>query len=170
METRAELIRKWLLYSLASLFFLAVQSLLLARLRIFSLTPFLLPLIPAIIASLEQNVQALGFSLGFGILCDAALLGAFPCFYLLSSVLVALLADLVSRRVLTKGLLCSLLTGLAALLLANAINAAALFFSGGAAIHELLLRVAGVSLVSLFPVFFMHPLYAFLYRRLHMYD
>ena len=170
METRAELIQKWLLYSLASLFFLAVQSLLLAKIRIFSLTPFLLPLIPAIVGSLEQNAQALGFSVGFGILCDAALLGAFPCFYLLSSVLVVLLAVFVSRRVLTKGMLCSFITSLAALLLTNTINAAAVFFAGGAALHELLLRVAGTSLVSLFPVFFMHPLYAFLHRRLHMYD
>ena len=170
METRSELIQKWLLYSLASLLFLAIQSLLLAKIRIFSLTPFLLPLIPAIVGSLEQNVQALGFAVGFGIFCDAAMLGPFPCFYLLSSVLVFLLSDFVSRRVLTKGLLCSLLTGLAALLLANAMNAAALFFAGRAALRELLPRVAGASLVSLFPVFFMHPLYAFLYGRLHLYD
>ena len=55
METRAELIQKWLLYSLASLIFLLLQALLLARLRIFSLTPFLLPLIPAILGSMEQE-------------------------------------------------------------------------------------------------------------------
>ena len=170
METRAELIQKWLLYSLASLLFLALQSLLLARLRIFSFTPFLLPMIPAIVGSLEQNWQALGFAVVFGILCDAALLGAFPCYYLLSSVLIVLLSDFVSRRVLTKGLLCSLITGFAALLLFNSISAAVIFFRSGAALHELLLRVLGVSLVSLFPMCFMHPLYAFLYRRLHMYD
>ena len=170
METRGELIQKWLLYSLASLIFLLLQALLLARLRILSLTPFLLPLIPALIGSLEQNAQALGFSLGFGILCDAAFLGAFPCIYLLSSVLIILLAGFVSRRVLTKGLFCSLVTGFASLLLFNGINAAAVFFAHGAPLRPLLLRVAGTSLISLFPVLFMHPLYAFLHRRLHMYD
>lgn len=170
METRGELIQKWLLYSLASLLFLALQALLLARISVFSLTPFLLPLIPALIGSFEQSAQALGFSLGFGILCDAALLGAFPCFYLLSSVLIVLLAGFISRRVLTRGLLCSLITGFASLLLFNSISAAAVFFAHGTSLPALLLRGAGVSLVSLFPVLFMHPLYAFLHRRLHMYD
>lgn len=170
METRLELIRKWLLYSIVSLLFVALQALVLAKLRIFSLTPFLLPLIPAILGSLEQNVQPLGFAVGFGILCDAALPGLFPCIYLLTDVLVVLLVGFISGRLLTRGFLCSLLTGFAALLLANLIQAAAVLFAGGAALQPLLLRVLSASLLTLPAVCFMYPLYAFFYRRLHLYD
>ena len=170
METRSDFIKKWLIYSLLTLLFLLLQSLVLNRLRLFGFTPWLLPLLPAIVGAMEQHTQSLGFALIFGVLCDMAIIGPFPCFFLLCSVLGVLLSFLVGTRLLSAGWLCSLASGFASLLLCNLLWALSVRLSSGAALSALLLHALGASLISLPTVLLLHPVFAFFHGRLHIYD
>ena len=50
MLPKSYLVFKWLVYASATLLFFALQSLVLNHIRVLGLTPFLYPLLPAIVA------------------------------------------------------------------------------------------------------------------------
>ena len=99
---------KWTAYALACLLLLFGHELTLAHLRVWGIAPFLPPLLPAVLASMEDRLEGFVFALAFGVLCDLALTAPLPCLYTIAFPLTALLAALIARSVLQPGILCSL--------------------------------------------------------------
>ena len=98
---------KWTAYALACLLLLFGHELTLAHLRVWGIAPFLPPLLPAVLASMEDRLEGFVFALAFGVLCDLALTAPLPCLYTIAFPLTALLAALIARSVLQPGILCS---------------------------------------------------------------
>ena len=146
-----------------------MQSLLLNPLHLAGVTPTLLPLIPAFIAVLEPDAHGLTFGLCYGVACDLALRGAFPCFYLLLSVTTVIVAGGLCTRLLRRGVLCSLAAGGVALLLSSLLHGLVVLAHGARPTDVLLYALTECAL-SLPLVFPMHPLFSALYGRLHLYD
>ena len=72
---------KWTAYALACLLLLFGHELTLAHLRVWGIAPFLPPLLPAVLASMEDRLEGFVFALAFGVLCDLALTAPLPCLY-----------------------------------------------------------------------------------------
>ena len=64
--TRRAIVQKWILYCLCALVLLAVQDLILVRIRIGGVHPFLLPALAVIPVTLERSGQSLLYALFFG--------------------------------------------------------------------------------------------------------
>ena len=131
MVARSELILRWSLYGAAGLLTCLLQGLILQRLSIWGVMPFLYPALAAMVAVREGALPAGAvYALALGAVCDLALPGAIPCFYTLVFPVVGLLASLLSQSVLPAGFLCSL------------VGTALAFFATGL-FHCLLLWVGG---------------------------
>ena len=105
---------KWTAYGAACLLLLFAHALTLSHLRVWGIAPFLPPLLPAVLASMEDRLEGFVFALAFGALCDLALTAPLPCLYTIAFPLTALLAALIARSVLQPGILCSLAVSTAA--------------------------------------------------------
>lgn len=119
MLARNETIFKWLLYALAGLLCLWVQTALLQRVTIWGVIPFLYPLLATIPATYEGPLNGSVFALAVGVVCDSLLPDAFPCLYTLLFPLAGIIAGLLSRSLLPAGWICSLTSGAAAFLLTD---------------------------------------------------
>ena len=100
---------KWLYYAGATLLLVLVQSLVLNRICVWGVHPFLPPLIAAITAMLEGPGEGAAFAGVFGLLCDLTMPGIIPCFYTLAFLAAALLAAVIAKRFLSQGFLCAVL-------------------------------------------------------------
>ena len=72
---------KWLYYAGAVLLLVLVQSLVLNRISVWAVHPFLPPVIAGIMAMLEGPAEGAVFGGVFGLLCDLTMPGVIPCFY-----------------------------------------------------------------------------------------
>lgn len=125
--TRRAAVQKWIWYSLCALALVLVQSLLLVRLRLWGVHPFLLPAIAVLPATLERDEAALAFAAFFGLVCDLLMpVSGLPCFYTLAFLLGGGAAWLLSGRLVAAGLVCSLAAAAAALLLCGVLHLAVL--------------------------------------------
>ena len=125
--TRRAVVQKWILYSLCALALVLVQSLLLVRVQVWGVHPFLLPAIAVIPVTLERDEGALLFSVFFGLACDLLTPGAGrPCFYALAVLVSGGLAWLLSGRVVAAGLVCSLAAAASALVVCGVLHLAVL--------------------------------------------
>ena len=131
---------KWTAYALACLLLLFGHELTLAHLRVWGIAPFLPPLLPAVLASMEDRLEGFVFALAFGVLCDLALTAPLPCLYTIAFPLTALLAALIARSVLQPGILCSLAVSTAAFVLVDLITAVTLLAGGRSELSAIALR------------------------------
>lgn len=168
METRSELIFKWSVYSALSLLVLLIQGFL-PEIRLFGVTLFLPPVLVAILASLEPNLQGAVFALCFGLLCDFALLGPVPCFYLVSFLLIALLSALISTRLLNAELVLSLSVVPAGLMLSALLRFFLMLAEGYGSAADVLLYAGKELLLTMPFVVPLHFLFTFFHRRFHFY-
>ena len=105
--TRRAIVQKWILYCLCALVLLAVQDLILVRIRIGGVHPFLLPALAVIPVTLERSGQSLLYALFFGLACDLLMpTGVFVCFYCLVFLAAAVIAQLLSGQVIVAGFFC----------------------------------------------------------------
>ena len=109
--TRKKQIFYWTVYGLAALLLLFLQVVLLNRLSVRSVHPFLLPMLAGLTAIYTPRRGSAIFAFLFGFLCDMLFAGVIPFFYLLTFTLCAVGAGLVSHRFIAPGFLCSLLIG-----------------------------------------------------------
>lgn len=124
--TRRAVVQKWILYSLCTLALVLVQSLLLVRVQVWGVHPFLLPAIAVIPVTLERDEGALLFSVFFGLACDLLTpVAGLPCFYALAFLVSGGLAWLLSGRVVA-GLVCSLAAAASALVVCGVLHLAVL--------------------------------------------
>ena len=149
---------KWTAYALACLLLLFGHELTLAHLRVWGIAPFLPPLLPAVLASMEDR-------LAFGVLCDLALTAPLPCLYTIAFPLTALLAALIARSVLQPGILCSLAVSTAAFVLVDLITAVTLLAGGRSELSAIALRAVQELALSLPLLIVCHPVLAFLHRK-----
>ncbi len=168
METRSDLIFKWSTYSVLSLLVLLIQGLL-PEIRLFGVALFLPPVLVALLASLEPNLQGVIFALCFGLLCDLSLLGPIPCFYLISFILIAFLSILLSTRILNTELLRSLAVAPAGILLSALLRLPFLLANSTASFTEVLLYGGKELLLAVPFVVPLHFLFIFFHRRFHFY-
>jgi len=171
MLARNELIFRWSIYALAALLCLAVQGLVLQRLTIWGVVPFLYPLLAAIPATYEEPVPATVFALVLGVVCDLALPEAVPGFYTLVFPVVGLLSALLVQGAVSNGFLCSAMVAVLAYLLCGAAHCLALLRHDGpglwAAGLGLALRELCVALPFTIPLTL---LFRAVHRRTHWND
>ena len=157
---------KWTAYALACLLLLFAHALTLSYLRVWGgIAPFLPPLLPAVLASMEDRLEGFVFALAFGVLCDLALTAPLPCLYTIAFPLTALLAALIARSVLQPGILCSLAVSTAAFVLVDLITAVTLLAGGRSELSAIALRAVQELALSLPLLIVCHPVLAFLHRK-----
>ena len=106
MLPKSYLIAKWTVYALATLALAAVQHLVLGQISVLGVTPFLYPMLPALVASYEGLQRGSRFSLVMGFVCDLLLFAPFPGFYTITFTLIGVLAGLIGENLLSPGWLC----------------------------------------------------------------
>ena len=124
MVARSELILRWSLYGAAGLLVCLVQGLILQRLDLWGVMPFLYPALAAMVAVWEGAVPCGAvYALCLGAACDLALPGGIPCFYTIAFPLAAMLAGLLTRGWLSSNLLSALAASALSPLLGDAVIA-----------------------------------------------
>ena len=154
---------KWLYYAGATLLLVLVQSLVLNRICVWGVHPFLPPLIAAITAMLEGPGEGAAFAGVFGLLCDLTMPGIIPCFYTLAFLAAALLAAVIAKRLLSQGFLCAVLCAGLSLLVTDLLHTLLLTFRQGVELTAALSltgREAAVTVV-------LSPLVYLLLRSVH---
>ena len=169
MKTRSEIIFQWSIYSAVSLLVLLVQKFLLPELRLFGVALFLPPMIAAMLSAFEPGAEGMLFALLLGLLCDLALIGPVPCFYTVSFVFSAILSGIISGRLLSGQLLCSLTVSVAAYLAGDLLRWV-LMAADGTRLFDVLLYGGKELLLALPFAVPLHFLYSFFYHRFHFYD
>ena len=164
--TRRAVVQKWILYSLCALALVLVQSLLLVRVQVWGVHPFLLPAIAVIPVTLERDEGALLFSVFFGLACDLLTpVAGLPCFYALAFLLGAAAAWLLSGQVIMAGVVCSLVVTGVCMLLCGLLHMAVLAGHSGAGLTAAGLLLGRELLVSLPFAAAAHPLFRWAQRR-----
>ena len=165
MLPKSYLIAKWTVYALATLALAAVQHLVLGQISVLSVTPFLYPMLPALVASYEGLQRGSRFSLVMGLVCDLLLLAPFPGFYTITFTLIGVLAGLIGENLLSPGWLCGFTVSAMGLAIVNAARLL-LYFLGGD-LHPLLMgRIALVEIVITLPMLLLAlPIYRTIHSR-----
>lgn len=151
MVTRRDLAVRWAAYALATLALFLADTLLLRRVRLWGVAPFLPPIPAATVGSLEDGKEATVYALVLGVCCDLTLTSTLPCLYTLTLPLAALLASLVAKQILQPGPMCALAVSVPAFFLVDALGALPLLLRGAElwALVSLALRETVVSLLLL---------------------
>ena len=164
MLTNKALITKWSLYAFALLLFIALQQLVLDHLPpVLGALPFLMPMLVAVVASLEGPTGGTIFGIAVGFLCDLSGGGVFSGVYTLSFFCVALAVAVISKYWVMRNVFGSLIYALIAFVVIDAIQILFLMAVHGAhfpVAAELAGREIAASIVFVIPIFF-------LYNRLH---
>lgn len=162
---KSYVVAKWTVYGLATMLLFFLQYLLLDHLHFHGLTPFIYPMLPAVVASYEGLRRGGVFGLAVGLVCDLLLTGPFYGFFTLAFTLIALLAALIGENLLSPGFLCALCVSAMALLLTGALRILFQLLSGGGYLG-LMARIAlEESLLSLPALAAVLPLYRLIHRR-----
>jgi uncharacterized membrane protein len=167
---RNETIFKWSLYGAATLALFLLQGLVLQRIELWGVFPFLFPVEVAILASYEGPLPGTVFGLVMGVCCDLTVTAAIPCFYTLIFPVVGLAAAGIAGSVISAGPVCSLACSAAGFLVTDLFYALILWSQGQdawAAVGYLTLRETCVGLLFS-PLVFL--LYSAVYRKCHVDD
>lgn len=165
MLPKSYLILKWTVYTLATFLLSCLQYLVLGRVRVLGLTPFLYPVLPAVVASYEGPRRGAVFALVLGLICDQLVIGPFEGFYTLVFTFLALLSALIAENLLSPGFLCALTVSAMAMLLTNAGRILAELLKGNT--HLILMGriAAGETLITLPALLVVLPLYRLIHLR-----
>ena len=164
MVARSELILRWSVYGGAGLLVCLVQGLILQRLDLWGVMPFLYPALAAMVAVWEGAVpRGAVYALCQGIACDLALPGSVPCFYTIALPLAAILAGLLTREWLSSHLLSALAASALSYLVTGLLHAGVLAVTGHGAFVTAM-AVAGKEFLITLPAL---PLLYLLLRLIH---
>ena len=170
MLARNEIIFKWSLYAGAATLMLLFQGFLLQRLSFWGVIPFLYPALAAVVGNYESPVPSTIFGLGLGVVCDLLLPGSIPCLYTLMFPLAGLSGALIAKSLLKAGFLCALGSTAAAFLLTDLFRCLLLWAGGKPAWGAGLWLMVQEVLVTAPFLLLVVPLFAWGYRRVHIYD
>lgn len=163
MITRREAALKWAVTAACALILSFLHLLTLSHLELWGVTPFLPPILIAVLCSVENDLPSVIFSLVFGILCDLSIGGFFPFLYTAAFFLASLLILTLAHSVLQPGFFCALISTAVTFFLIAALSSAALLIDSAAtlgACASLFLRELLVSLLWL-------PLCYMVFSQLH---
>lgn len=159
------LVFKWLVYAAATFFLCMLQSVALSGIRVLGLTPFLYPMLPAVVAMFEGPKQGGGFALVVGLLCDLLLPAPFPGFFTIAFAVGAVLSGAVAERLASKGFACALIVSALGLLATCALRLMVRLLLGGQYL-ALMARIAlGETLLTLPMAAAALPIYRAIARR-----
>lgn len=163
MRAPREVAYKWLGYGLCIFFLLFLRLLLLGRVTVWGVIPFLPPLILACVSSLEEPRPAVIFGCVFGVLCDLLFAAPFPCLFTLAFTISALLITVISHRFLQGSFFCSAVSAVLAFFIIALLNGIVLGARGHADFPAMLSVFARETLISMVLL----PLCYLPLRRLH---
>lgn len=147
----------WLLYGLCAVAMALLQTLLLSRLRIWGVHPFVLPCMAAVTATYLDRRNGMAFAAFWGFVCDLTMPAVIPCFYILTFMLSAFLSGQFAKRVMVPGFVCSMAAAALAMIL-NGLGELFFLSFRGAALGGgffLLLRETLVTLPAAVPGWFL---------------
>jgi len=121
------------LFGAATLLLFFLQGFVLQFLSVFGVTPFLYPVLVAVLAMWEGPLSGSVYGLVLGVLCDLAFPSSIPCFYTLIFPVVGLASAFLTQTWLHAGALCSIVVSALAFFLTDFFHCAVLALSGHAA-------------------------------------
>lgn len=171
MVARSELILRWSVYGGAGLLVCLVQGLVLQRLSLWGVMPFLYPALAAMVAVWEGALPCGAvYALCLGAVCDLALPGSVPCFYTVALPLAAMLAGLLSRGWLSSNLLSALAASALGYLVTGLLHAGVLAVTGHGAFVTAMAVAGKEFLITLPAMPLLYLLLRFLHGRTRLYD
>ena len=171
MVARSELILRWSVYGAAGLLVCLVQGLILQRLDLWGVMPFLYPALAAMVAVWEGAVPCGAvYALCLGAACDLALPGSIPCFYTIAFPLAAMLAGLLTRGWLSSNLLSALAASALGYLVTGLLHAGVLAVTGHGAFVTAMAVAGKEFLITLPALPFLYLLLRWVHRKTHLYD
>ena len=156
---------KWVVYTAAILLLLLLNTFLLSHLRLWGVTPLVVPMVVGVVSSFEGSRASPFFALAFGLFWDLATPAGVPGFYTLTCTLSALLSALLAENLFSPGLLCSFVTTTVCYLLTALGRLVSLLTEGSGALAaavSVAFREYLISLPWLLVVFFV---YRWVHRR-----
>ena len=161
---------KWLLFGGLVLLVLLAQELILGNIRLWGISFFILPMIPAIIGAFEGSFEGTIFGLAFGFVCDLIITAPIPCFYTVALTAAALCSALIAESLLQPGLICSLLCSLLSFVFCGVLNILIFLVKGDASLGALLTQFFKELLISLPFAVALHFIFYPLHKKCHIYD
>lgn len=165
MLPKSYVVFKWTVYTLATLALCALQSLVLCHVRVLGLTPFLYPVLPALVSMFEGSRRGAVFALLFGLCCDLLLPAPFMGFFTIVFPAAAALAASAAERLLSRGFLCALVTSSLSLLVTAAGRMLVQILTGGQYLGLMARIATGEGLLTLPALLLALPLYRAIARR-----
>ncbi len=156
---------KWSVYALATLLLFALQSVVLNHVRALGVTPFIYPMLPALVAMYEGQEKGSIFALVLGIVCDLFFYGPFEGFFAIAFVILALLSAAVAKNLRSTGFLGGVFIAALALLLTGLMRVAVQALTGGPYIEIVAWTAAVEAAVSLPAVAAALPVYRAIHRK-----
>ena len=165
MLPKSYIIAKWTVYSLATLLLFALQHLILNHIDLLGATPFLYPMLPALVASYEGLRRGSVFSLVLGVVCDLLIVGPFDGFYTVIFTLIGIFAALIGENVFSPGWLCGFVVSLMGLGLTAAARLLLFLLSGE--LRPILMGRLAIAecLITLPALLLALPVYRWIHRR-----
>lgn len=162
--TRRDFITKWFIFALALLPIWFLECYVFDRLRIFGVTPMMLPMAAVAVAVLEGGMAGGGFGLAVGILCDALYHGTGGAMTLALCAL-GVAAGFAAQYLVRQNLVGCLLCSAGALALIDGFRVLWRLFGGVAALPALLRVAVPEVLVSLAFVFPIYGIFLWVHNR-----
>jgi len=165
MLPKSYLAFKWIVYALATLLVCALQSFVLSHIRILTVTPFLYPMLPAVVAMYEGPKRGTLYALSFGFLCDLLLPAPFTGFFVIVFSLIGLLSGSIAENMISPGFFCALLVSALGLIMTGGARVLLQFLSGGDYLTLRAWVALTEALLSLPALVVVHPLFRTIHRR-----
>ena len=161
MLTKKTLLTKWGLYALALVLLFAAQQLFLDPIALSPLgaSPFLAPMLVAVVAALEGPTECTLFGTAAGILCDLSGGGVFSGVYTFSFFCIALFVAIIAKYWVMRNVFGSIVYALIAFVVIDLIQILYLIALRGAALSAALPlagREIAASIVFVIPIFFLY--------------
>ena len=165
MLPKSYVVFKWVMYAVATLFLCALQSVVFSHISVFRLTPFLYPVLPALMAMFEGARPGSVFAFCLGLACDLLVPAPFRGFFVLIFPVAAVVSAWIAERLTSRGLLCGLIVSSVGLVLTDCFRLFVQILSGGQYLG-LMARIAlGEAILTLPAVLIALPMYRMIYRR-----
>ena len=156
---------KWSVYALATLLLFGIQSVVLNNVRVWGVTPFIYPMLPAVVAMYEGTKRGPLFALVLGIVCDLLLYGPYEGFFTVTFVILAMLSSVIAENMLSTGFFSGVMIAALALLLTGAMRVGLQILVGGPHIRLMAWIAAVEALISIPAAVIAVPLYRMIHRR-----
>lgn len=156
---------KWAVYAFATLLLFGLQSVIFNHIRLWGVTPFFYPMLPALAAMYEGQKRGTIFALFLGIVCDLLMYGPFEGFFTITFVIVALISAVVAENLRSTGFLGGLFIAAIALFLTGAMRVAIQILTGGGYVRVMAWTAAVEAMISLPAVVVVLPVYQAIHKR-----